>query len=127
AKLTGKSSEELLGKIVWDVWPHAWSSPFGVAMCRAVAENVAVAVEAFYPEPLNAWFEIRGYPSPEGLSLFFTNTTERKRDEERLQLLESAILQTSDGILVLQTSGEESGEGPVFMNPAFERMTGFRL
>ncbi len=87
AKMLGKSPEELLGKNIWELWPHAADSPFGVAYRRAVAENVPLKVEAFYPEPLNAWFEVRCYPSPEGLALFFTDTTQRKRAEEEIRLL----------------------------------------
>jgi PAS domain S-box-containing protein len=85
AKMVGKTPEELLGKVVWELWPQAADTPFGVAYRRAVAENSPVQVEAFYPEPLNRWFEVRCYPSPEGLSLFFTDTTERHRTEERLR------------------------------------------
>jgi PAS domain S-box-containing protein len=85
AKMVGKTPEELLGRVVWELWPQAADSPFGVAYRRAVAENIPVQVEAFYPEPLNRWFEVRCYPSPEGLSLFFTDTTERRHTEERLR------------------------------------------
>ncbi|MGA3024726.1 MAG: PAS domain S-box protein [Bryobacteraceae bacterium] len=128
ARLAGRTREELLGRNVWEVWPHVWDSPFGVAYRRTVEENVPLVVEAFYPEPLNAWFEVRCYPSPEGLSLFFTDTTERKRTEERLRLLESATLQTSDGILIVKVSGESvCCQDPIFANPALERMTGFGL
>ncbi|HYN15733.1 MAG TPA: PAS domain S-box protein [Terriglobales bacterium] len=91
AKMVGKSPEELLGKNLWELWPHAADSPFGVAYRRAVAENVPVQVEAFYPEPLNAWFEVRCYPSPEGLALFFTDTTERKRAEEEIRFLNADL------------------------------------
>jgi PAS domain S-box-containing protein len=128
AKMVGKLPEELLGKNLWEMWPQAADSPFGAAYRRAVAENVPVQVEAFYPEPLNAWFEVRCYPSTEGLTLFFTDTTARKRTEERLRLSESAILQTGDGILIVKVSGEEfCHPDPVFVNPALERLTGFSL
>jgi len=85
ARMVHKTPEELLGKNVWELWPKAAASPFGEAYRRAVAENIPVQVEAFYPEPLNAWFEVRCYPSPDGLTLFFTDTTARKRGEDRLR------------------------------------------
>jgi len=87
AKMVGKAPEEMLGKNFWGLWPHAADSPFGAAYRRSVAENVPLQVEAFYPEPLNAWFEVRCYPSPEGLALFFNDTTKRKRAEEEIRLL----------------------------------------
>ncbi len=128
AKMVGKTREELLGKNLWEMWPQALDSPFGAAYHRALAENVPISVEAFYAEPLNRWFEVRCYPSTEGLTLFFTDTTVRKRTGEQLRLLESAVLQTSDGILIVKVSGEElCRPDPVFVNPALRHLTGFSL
>ena len=85
AKMFGKTVEELLGESAWELWPQPADSPFAMALRRAVSGNVPVQVEAFYPEPLNRWFEVRCYPSPEGLSLFFTDITQRLRAEEARQ------------------------------------------
>lgn len=128
ARMVGKAPQELLGKSLWELWPLAAESRFGAAYRRAVAEQVPVQVEAFYGAPLNAWFEVRCYPSPHGLSLFFTDTTERRRTEEQLRLLESSILQTSDGTLIVTVGREQNCRPePIFVNPAFERMTGYSL
>lgn len=128
ARMVGKTPQELLGRNLWDLWPLAAESPFGAAYRRAVAEQVPVQLEAFYGEPLNAWFEARCYPSPHGLSLFFTDTTERRRTQERLRLLQSSVLQTSDGILIVKVGREHHCRPePIFVNPAFERMTGYSL
>jgi PAS domain S-box-containing protein len=128
ARMIGRTPEELLGKNLWDEWPQVSSLPFGAAYRRSLAEDIPLRVEAFCPEPLNAWFEMRCYPSPEGLSLFFTDTTDRKRRDQQLRLLESAALETSDGILILEiTGGGAEQQYPVFLNPAFERITGFSL
>jgi two-component system, cell cycle sensor histidine kinase and response regulator CckA len=92
AKMVHKKPGELLGKCFWELWPHAADSSLGVTYRRAMAENVPLQVESFYPEPLNAWFDVRCYPSSDGLSVFFTDITERKLTEERLrqtQTLES--------------------------------------
>jgi len=86
ARLARRSPEELLGRNVWEVWPSLPDTPFGPAYRRAAADNVPVHVEGFFPEPLNAWFEVRCYPSPEGLSIFFTDVTERKQAEVELRV-----------------------------------------
>jgi PAS domain S-box-containing protein len=83
-RMLHKSREELLGSNVWEVWPHLAGSAFGAAYRRAVAENV-------YPEPLNAWREVRCYPSPEGLAVFLTDTTERKQAEEEIKRLNAEL------------------------------------
>lgn len=50
------------------------------------------------------------------------------RADEQLRLLESVVLQTSDGVLMLKISGGQNCcKEPVFINPALERMTGFSL
>src|SRR5579871_2997168 len=126
--MVGKTREELLGKNLWELWPQAAHSPFGDACRRAVAENTPVQVESFYGEPLNAWFNVRCYPSPQGLSLFFTDTTEHRRVQAQLRLLESAVLQTSDGVLIVEIGGgEHCDPQPIFANRAFEKLTGYSL
>ena len=128
ARMFGKMPPALQGKTLWELWPYAPDSQFGLACRKAAAEGVPIQVEVFYPAPLNTWFDVRGYPSPDGLSLFFADATERKRAEEQLQLMASATLQTSDGVVILDVSGETACcQAPVFANPAFEHITGFTL
>jgi PAS domain S-box-containing protein len=95
AKMFGKAAGELLGRTVWELWPQALDLPFGTAFRGDAGENVPVRVEAFYSAPLNGWFEVRYYPSPEGFSLFFTDITQRRRIEETrletVRVLESAV------------------------------------
>jgi len=83
AKMFGKELDQLLGRNLWEVWPDLADSPFGEAYRRAVRENVPVEVEAFRPA-MNAWLDVRCYPSPEGLTVFLRDTTQRKRERERL-------------------------------------------
>jgi PAS domain S-box-containing protein len=84
ARMSGNTPEELLGRNVWEVWPELAGSPFGAAYRRAVAENTQLRVEDFFPS-LNAWFEVSCHPSPEGLTLLFTDITQRRHTQERLQ------------------------------------------
>lgn len=128
SEMLGKSPEEMLGKNLWELWPLVADLPSGAIYRRAMEENVFLQVEDFYGEPLNAWFEVHCYPSPEGLSLFFTDTTQRRHDQERLRLLESAVLQTSEGVLIVEMgSGERCHPDPIFVNSSFEQMTGYSL
>jgi len=52
-----------------------------------MAERAAVRFEEFYP-PLDTWFEVRVYPSPDGLSIYFDDVSERRRTDERLRQTE---------------------------------------
>jgi PAS domain S-box-containing protein len=56
---------------------------------------------------------------------FFSNITERKRAEERLMLLESAIQQTNDSIVITTASPSTPSSKIVFVNTAYSEMTGY--
>ncbi|MGE0825413.1 MAG: PAS domain S-box protein [Candidatus Binatia bacterium] len=82
--LVRKSPDELLGKNVWEEFPEAVESIVYSEYHRAVREQVAVKFAFFYP-PFEVWFEVHAYPSPDGLSVYFHDITDRKRTEEKLQ------------------------------------------
>ena len=75
---------ELLGRNVWEEFPEAVGSTFDIQYRRALAEGIPVSFEEFYP-PLDVWLEVRAYPSPDGLSVFFQNVNDRKQNEVYLQ------------------------------------------
>jgi len=79
---------ELLGRDVWDEFPEAVGSTFEREYRRAVDGQVSVTFEEAYP-PLDTWFEVRAYPSPDGLSVFFQDVSERRAlESERERLAE---------------------------------------
>jgi PAS domain S-box-containing protein len=85
----GKSSASVTGKNFWDEFPDLLGTIFETSYRRAVCDQVTVSFEAYYPA-LKIWADVRAYPSRDGLSLYFLDTTERKNaSEEREQLLES--------------------------------------
>ncbi|HSE39419.1 MAG TPA: histidine kinase dimerization/phosphoacceptor domain -containing protein, partial [Acidobacteriota bacterium] len=53
--------------------------------CRlAMDKQFPVQFEIYYAE-LKSWFEVRAYPSAEGISLYFQDITSRKKTEEQLR------------------------------------------
>ena len=81
--MVGQTRDGMLGHNLWKLFPEAVGSRFQQAYQRAMAEQVSVSLEEFYP-PLDTWFEAHAYPAPEGLSVFFADVTERKRREQEL-------------------------------------------
>jgi PAS domain S-box-containing protein len=81
ASLFGRRPEDLIGRHIWTEFPEGVGQPFHLAYEKAMAEQVFVQMENYY-EPWDRWFENRIYPSPDGLSIFFHEITERKRAEE---------------------------------------------
>ncbi|TFV65558.1 UNVERIFIED_ORG: PAS domain-containing protein [Bacillus sp. AZ43] len=85
-RLVERSRDELLDRSYWDAFPANVDNEFGRAYRRAVSTRRPQTVEAFYPEPLNQWFEVQAVPTPQGLWLYFTEVTARRRAVERLSL-----------------------------------------
>jgi serine phosphatase RsbU (regulator of sigma subunit) len=85
--VVGKVREELVGSSYWSAFPANVDNEFGRTYREVVETGVARTVEAFYPEPLNRWFEVQAVPVPSGLALYFTEISARRFAQERLALL----------------------------------------
>lgn len=83
AEMFGRSSEDLIGNHIWTEFPEGVGQKFHLAYEKAMADQQPVFVEEYYP-PYDRWFENRIYPSPEGLTIYFHDSTRRKKDEALL-------------------------------------------
>lgn len=66
------------------MFPEAKKLDFFHQYKRAFEEQVPVSFEEYYP-PVGAWFEVNGYPSSDGLSVFFRDITDRKQSQVELE------------------------------------------
>jgi len=90
ALMFGRSAEDLIGKHIWTEFPDGLGQPFHLAYEKAMAEQQAVILEEYYP-PYERWFENRVYPSPEGLTIYFHDITERKQAEAEVRRLHEKL------------------------------------
>jgi len=80
----------LLGSYVWDTFEWGVDSTLRTEYERAMDTQEPTSFELYYPEPLEAWFEINVYPSETGLSVYFRDITARKvRDAEFRMVVEN--------------------------------------
>ncbi|MCC5656845.1 PAS domain S-box protein [Nostoc sp. XA010] len=90
SRTLGRSCEDLLGKNLWSEFPELANTSFGQLYQRAVALGTPLELEDYYP-PFDAWFAVRAYPSPTGLSLYFRNINVRKQAEAKLRESEACF------------------------------------
>src|SRR5206468_5692993 len=83
-RVMGRPREHILGRTLWELYPDIIGTELDRQYRRAMEERVFVALD-FHYVTLDTWWENRFYPAPEGLSVFGTNITERKRVEEQLR------------------------------------------
>ncbi len=78
SKLTDNEHEDLVGANVWDAFPEAIETAFYDQYHEAVETGESVHFEAYYP-PGDVWFAVSAYPFEDGLSVYFTDVTQRKQ------------------------------------------------
>lgn len=92
AKVLGKSVDELLGRCIWEVFPDAVGNAYYQALHQAFVTQQIVRQENYY-EPWDRWFENHIYPMPDGITVFASDITARKRAETELRLVRDELEQ----------------------------------
>ncbi|MBM9465906.1 putative bifunctional diguanylate cyclase/phosphodiesterase [Nakamurella leprariae] len=86
-RILGRSATDLLGRVVWERFPHAVGTVFETMFRRVMTERVGQRFVDHYPDPLNIWLDVRAEPSREGLVLYFQDVTAERARQEQVQLL----------------------------------------
>ncbi len=82
-ELIQRDPASLIGKNVWEVFPDLVGTPIYELFYKAMQEQRYMWNEDYYP-PLNSWQENHIYPSPEGISVYIRNISEKKKAEEKI-------------------------------------------
>ncbi|WNV75556.1 SpoIIE family protein phosphatase [Geodermatophilus sp. DSM 44513] len=102
-RLLGRNRDELLGQVIWTAFPATVGSVFEDSYRGAVRTAQPVTFDAHYPAPLDGWYELRAWPSPEGLSVYFLEVTDRKLARDRAERSATRLA------LLAQVSAELAG------------------
>ncbi|MEH1794049.1 ATP-binding protein [Nostoc sp.] len=95
ADVVGIQKEDLLGRILWEVFPDLVKTEFYTQVHRAIAQQTVVRFEYFHA-PWQRWFENRLYPFGEGISIFVTEISDRKQAEKALRESEEQFRNMAD-------------------------------
>jgi PAS domain S-box-containing protein len=89
-QLLGKTREELMGRVVWEVFPDGMSLEDRAAFQQAMVERVPIVRDVFAP-PSGKWYSNHVFPTPNGLAFYWNDVTEVKRAQEELRRNEANL------------------------------------
>ncbi len=118
-----RSAADLIGRNIWESYPDLADGVVGHAYRRAMREGITVAFEFFYP-PLGVWFDVRTYPSPGGLSVYFRDVTAQRDAETRLELSEARYRNLIEQIPAVVYTETLDDTGIDYVSPFVEELLG---
>lgn len=122
----GGGRGNLVCKNIWEEYPKILGTFAEQSYRCAVAEQQTKSFEWFYPT-LEIWYEFHLYPTEEGLGVYFQDITQKRNAAEQLLLLQTAVSRLNDIVMITEAAPiDESGLKILFVNDAFERLTGYK-
>ncbi len=122
-RLWKRNKNELIAKVIWNAFPHLHNSNYYQQFQQAQEQLKAVHFEALLPI-INRWVEVHAYPSPEGLSVYLRDISERKLIESSLtaerELLLVTLSSIGDGVIAADKNGKV-----ILLNKTAERLSGW--
>lgn len=79
-----RDPQQMIGKNIWTEFPEGIGQPFYKAYHEAMEYQIYIYLEEYY-KPYDLWFENHIYPSPDGLTIYFRDVTQRKKSEEEIK------------------------------------------
>ncbi|MDB5222469.1 MAG: domain S-box protein [Chitinophagaceae bacterium] len=86
AEIIGRRPKEIIGKNIWTEFPEKTKYSYYKNFQKAFDEQTPIRVEDYYP-PSDLWFQALIFPSPDGITVYLHDISDRKKAE--LELIES--------------------------------------
>ncbi len=120
AKMLQKDSpDDLIGKHIWTEYPEGVGQPFHQAYVKALESQELIVFEEYFA-PWDKWFENRIFPSADGLTICFSETTTQKKASIALRRAAAVYSNTKDSVLIADAQSIITD-----VNPAFSTITGY--
>jgi PAS domain S-box-containing protein len=97
ARNVGKTREELVGRSIWELFPEEVGGEGYAKLQRAMEAREPVQYE-YYVAALGRWFDNHVYPTEEGVALYSSDITQRKRAEEELRRANARVSEILESI-----------------------------
>ena len=125
-RIDGRTREQMIGQSHWELWPGTKDTEQGRLYKRVLAGGGSEQMEGYYrwEDGREAWLDIRAYPHPEGLAIFYRDIGDRKRAELKTQNSEEftrlLLNSTSEAFYAVNRDGVTT-----LCNDAFLDLLGF--
>jgi PAS domain S-box-containing protein len=83
----GKAPQEVLGRVLWDVFPSATGTELGRKFAETMKSRARVTGETESVLIANRWLVYRLFPLGDGMGIVFNDVTDRKSAEDHRELL----------------------------------------
>jgi PAS domain S-box-containing protein len=108
-RILGRARGDLIGRLIWDAFPGLAGSEFERIYLRAANEGSSSSVTSYFPDH-DRWYEVHANPASEGISIYFSDVSERvhaeaaiREGEERHRLIMANV--TDHAIFTLGLDG----------------------
>ncbi|WP_078552363.1 PAS domain-containing sensor histidine kinase [Bacillus alkalicellulosilyticus] len=119
-RILKKDKKDLLGKCVWEEFSDAVYLPIYTHYQLAMETQQCTTFEFYYPS-MNQWFDVRAFPSPQGLTVYFLDITEsRQLAMTKDQYYQSLFSNHPDAVFLLELNGTFSNA-----NDSIKALTGY--
>lgn len=105
--ITGLKQYQVIGKKVSEVFKDGYERFYPSYYKTALTGKESVVFEEYYPQ-VNMWFRATLYPATQGVFVFFSDITEKKKAEEQLNKVqkefETVFNGTSDTLFLIEVN-----------------------
>ncbi len=128
-RLDQRGVDEVVGRSHWEVWPGSEASSYGELYRRVALTGVPESTEVEYEwhHGGSAWMEVRAFPHPEGIAVFYRDISDRKRAEFELRASEARLRAILDASPVGLVFAEAPGGKIIGGNARAEEILGHAI
>jgi PAS domain S-box-containing protein len=119
-ELFGRSRDELIGHVIWEIFPNAVDSPLYPNFLEAIEKMQPRHFELASKIVLDTWFEVHAYPAASGLTVYLRDITERVRSEEEVRFRARLLNTVEQGVIATNLEGKV-----IYWNAFAERLYGW--
>ena len=116
----GKTREELLGQVIWQLFPRAVETTLYSNFIKATAEMKPRHFEVASKIVVGSWFEVHAYPTETGLTVYLRDITERKQSDEEILFQARLLSAVEQAVIATDLEGKV-----IYWNSFAERLYGW--